>query len=171
MLYFEQRRIPAALTAVDHTLELNPNNTLALADRGRALVMLGRAEEAFGPLERAMRLSPRDPLLFAWQTITGMAHLHLGHDDQAVAWLSRAVDASPKSPTARLLLASALGAAGRIDEARRQVAELKRLVPRVTIARFRASEVSDDPTFLRQRERLYEGLRRAGLAEQDGASR
>ncbi|HXD42834.1 MAG TPA: winged helix-turn-helix domain-containing protein [Ramlibacter sp.] len=165
LLYYQQGRISAALAALDLALQLNPNNALALADRGRALFLLGRADEAFEPIERAMRLSPRDPQLPTWQWFTGMAHLLLGHDDQAVVWLSRGADGNPKNPYARVSLAGALGAAGRIDEARRQVSEIQRLRPDLTIARLRAAQASDHPTYLRQRERIYDGLRRAGMPE------
>jgi hypothetical protein len=34
-----------------------------------------------------------------------------------------------------------------------------------TISRFRAKAPSDDPTFLAKRERVYEGMRIAGVPE------
>jgi hypothetical protein len=37
------------------------------------------------------------------------------------------------------------------------------LIPHFRIGRFRANTVGDNPTFLAQRERVYEGLRRAGV--------
>jgi hypothetical protein len=37
--------------------------------------------------------------------------------------------------------------------------------PAYTISRFRAGLFSDNPTFLAQRERVYEGLRKAGVPE------
>jgi hypothetical protein len=35
--------------------------------------------------------------------------------------------------------------------------------PTFTVQRFRAGASSDNPTYLAQRERLYDGLRRAGV--------
>lgn len=45
------------------------------------------------------------------------------------------------------------------------MAELQRVFPGVTLSRIRATEPSDDPAFRKQRERVYEGLRRAGIPE------
>jgi hypothetical protein len=39
------------------------------------------------------------------------------------------------------------------------------LDPRFTISRFRVNAPSDDPTFLAKRERVYEGMRSAGVPE------
>ncbi|HLG85918.1 MAG TPA: hypothetical protein VKZ79_01845, partial [Alphaproteobacteria bacterium] len=54
----------------------------------------------------------------------------------------------------------------RLPEARAALAEfLKGSTTIKTIADLRAEPSSTDPTFLAQRERLIEGLRRAGMAE------
>jgi len=130
-----------------------------------SLVMLGRPEEGLGPIERALRLSPRDPLVPQRQMFHGVADLHLGRDDRAIEWLARSVDSNPASSFARLFLASALGTSGRIDEAQAHMAEFQRQRHGFTLGQFRAREPSDAPPFRRQRERVYEGLRRAGMPE------
>ncbi len=162
---YNQKRMNQSLAAFDRALELNPNEPWLLSGRGASLVMLGRPEEALGPIERAIRLSPRDPLVPQWQMFHGVADLHLGHVDRAVEWLVRSVDSNPGSSFARLFLASALGGAGRIDEAQMQLAEFERLRPGFTLSQFRAREPSDAPSFLKQRERVYSGLRHAGMRE------
>ena len=40
------------------------------------------------------------------------------------------------------------------------------LNPTFTIRRFRAGAFSDNPTFLAQRERVYDGMRKAGVPEE-----
>jgi hypothetical protein len=40
------------------------------------------------------------------------------------------------------------------------------LNPSFTIARFRSQTASDHPVYLAGRERMYEGLRKAGVPEQ-----
>jgi tetratricopeptide (TPR) repeat protein len=164
-LQYEQRHMAQALAAFERAAQLNPNNVSALGYRGAALVMLGRPDEALLQIEQAIRLSPRDPQLPAWEMFAGVAHLHLGHDAQAVEWLERSVRAYPSSPFGRLFLAGALGAAGRIPEAQAQMAQLQQLRPGFTLGRFRSVEPSDAVAFRAQRERLYEGLRRAGMPD------
>ena len=164
-LHYEQAQIPEALAAFDLALQLNPNNAGALAFRGAALGMLGRSGEGLAAIEQAMRISPRDPQLPSWQMFAGTVHLHLGQDRQAVESLTRSVEGAPMSPFSRLFLASALGLSGRIPEAQVQLAQFQHLRPGFTIARVRALERSDAPAFREQRERVYEGLRRAGMPE------
>jgi adenylate cyclase len=164
-LYFEQGRMAHALATFEMAIERNPSNAAALASSGAALVMLGRPDEALVPIGRAMRLSPRDPLLPGWQMFAGVAHLHLGQDAAAVQWLAPAVDKNPENPFGHLFLASALGLAGRTAEAQAQIAKFQQLRPGFTLSRFREVEPSDAPLFRRQRERVYDGLRRAGMPE------
>jgi tetratricopeptide (TPR) repeat protein len=164
-LYYEQKRMPQALLAFERATELNPNNAPAHAWRAAALTGLGRPDESLAAINQAIRLSPRDKQLWLWHLITGVAHLHLRHDEAAVEWLARSVKVDSRSPFGRLYLAGALGVSGRIPEAQAQMAELQRVLPGVTLSRIRATEPSDAPAFRKQRERLYEGLRRAGMPE------
>jgi hypothetical protein len=54
---------------------------------------------------------------------------------------------------------------GALDEARAAAQAGLALNPGFTINRFRSGTPSDNPTFLAQRERIYQGMRTAGVPE------
>jgi TolB-like protein len=146
-------------TGVDGTL------AIAHAYIGLLKVFLGRAGESRGHILEAMRLSPRDPLLFNWHFIIGVADLYLGRVVHALDSLRRSVEINPNWGLSRLVLAAALGLAGLLAEATEVCAVARRLAPNFTIAKFRAEAVSDNPVYLAQREYLCDGLRLAGIPE------
>jgi adenylate cyclase len=91
----------------------------------------------------------------------------LGDDDEAVEMLRRAIALNPDYPPCHLGLAAAYGMQGRLGEARAALAAYLRCgTPTVSIALLRARSLSKHPVYLVQRERLYEGLRRAGMPEE-----
>ena len=65
-------------------------------------------------------------------------------------------------------MAAAIAQLGRLDEARSAVQAGFTLNPAFAISRARANwtAMSDDPRYLAQNERFYEGLRKAGVPEQ-----
>lgn len=163
-VYGEVGNQARSLAAYDRAVALNPNNAEAHGGRADALVMLGRPEEAFAPIEQAMRISPYDPRFFVWEVYAGVAHLHLRHDTKAVELFTKVVRAHPH-PFFHLLLAGALGASGRIAEAREQMAAFRAWYPRFTLSQLRAIDPSEAPAFFQQRQHLYDGLRAAGMPE------
>jgi predicted Zn-dependent protease len=116
-------------------------------------------------VERAITLSPRDPNLGPWLAIAGMAMLHLGRDEEAVSWLTRAVDTGTPVALHQAYLASALALVEREQAASEALALFREAKPAATIARLRAAAYSTEPDFVAQRERLYTGLRLAGLPD------
>ena len=128
-------------------------------------IFLGCAEEAEGHLSNAMRLSPRDPMLGSWYTILGTSDLHLGRLDKAVDRLRKAVEIAPNHEIAYFYLAAALALQGQGSEAALACKVGRRLAPIFRIGKCRAEVQSDNPVFLQQRERVYEGLEKAGLSE------
>lgn len=162
---YESRRMPEALAAFERGMQLAPHVPHLLAGHGAALIMLGRPDEAIGSIDMALRLSPRDPFASDWMMFHGVADLHAGRAADAAAWLRRSVQSNAASPFGHLMLAGAFGSAGQVDAAREQMAHFRRLLPGFTLRDFRAREPSDAPAFLEQRERLYQGLRAAGMPE------
>jgi tetratricopeptide (TPR) repeat protein len=97
-----------------------------------------------------------------------MADLHLGSFEQTVAWCRRAIEANRNYPRAYFVLAGALAQLGRIEEAQSAVKAGLGLNPTYTVSSARAlrTAMSDDPTYLAQLQRMLEGLRKAGVAEE-----
>jgi TolB-like protein/Flp pilus assembly protein TadD len=161
-----RQRSQAAHDAFQTAVALNPNFASGYAQLGVTALELGRPEETVPAVKRAISLSPRDPNLGPWFAIAGMAELHLGHDDGAISWLARAIDTGTPVALHHAYLAGALALAGRAAEAQAALAEFRKAMPAATTARLRAQAYSTEPGFVAQRERLYDGLRIAGLPEE-----
>jgi tetratricopeptide (TPR) repeat protein len=154
-----------ALRELELAVSLDGNLAEAHGYLGHTKLFVGRARETRSHVAKAMRLSPRDPLLFYWHFFVGLADLYLGRVARAVESLRKSVEINPNWGLSRFLLADALALAGLLAEAAEACAVARRLAPNFTIATFRAEAVSDNPVYLAQRERLYEGLRLAGAPE------
>ena len=61
----------AALSAIERAIELNPNFATAFGHHGLVLAFLNRPEEAIISVQRAIRLSPADPTMFAFYNALG----------------------------------------------------------------------------------------------------
>jgi tetratricopeptide (TPR) repeat protein len=149
----------------EQALALDRNLADAHAVIGMAKYYLGRAAESEGHILEAFRLSPRDMFSHRWMHFVGMAKLQLGEDAEAAGWFRRSIEANRNSPLTHFGLAAALGLQGSLDEA--QTAAMAGLVlsPGFSIRRWRASNPSNNPAFLDGRERMYTGLRLAGVPE------
>ena len=168
LVYIYTSRAAEGIAECEHALALDRNVAHAYAIIGRGKIFVGRAEETEAHVAEAMRLSPRDTMAYIWMTNAGMAKLHLGNWEQAVAWFRRAIEANRNHPHAYFVLSAALAQLGRIDEARSAVKAGLMFDPAFAISRFRAAWVarSDDATYLVQLEPILEGLRKAGAPEQ-----
>jgi tetratricopeptide (TPR) repeat protein len=127
---------------------------------------MGRAEEAEAHINEAFRLAPAESFGFMWWHLLGVAKLHLGADEEAVALFRRSIDTNRNYPLSPFYSAAALALVGRLDEARAEAKSALALAPNYSIARFRNAREGDNPVFLRQRERIAEGLRKTGIPEE-----
>ena len=126
---------------------------------------MGRGEETEAHIQEALRLSPIDTNAATWLNFAGAAKLSLGADEEAVAWLRRAIETNRNMPGVYFWLGAALAQLGRLDGARSAVQAGLALDPSFTISRFRAGAASDNPTYHARRERILEGMRKAGVPE------
>ena len=126
---------------------------------------LGLAEETQAHISEAFRFSPRDTDAHIWLSVAGTAKFLLGRDEEAVVLFRRSIEINRNFPIAHFCLAAALAHLGRLNEAQAAVQAALALNPSFTITRFRTGVPSDNPTFLAQRERFYDGMRKAGVPE------
>jgi TolB-like protein len=162
-ILFAMRAPERALREFELAASLDGNLAMAHGYLGLMKLFLGRPRETRAHVAKAMRLSPRDPLLFHWHFFIGVADLYLGRVLHAVKSLRKSVEINPNWGLSQFVLAGALALAGVPAEATAACAVARRLAPNFTIAKFRDEVVSDNPVYLAQRERLYEGLRLAGV--------
>jgi TolB-like protein/Tfp pilus assembly protein PilF len=156
---------PQGIAECERALALDRNLARAHAALGYAKYILGRAEETEAHVNEAFRLSPRDTDAHVWLLIAGVALFHAGRDEEAVVLFRRSIETNRNLPLAHFCLAAALAHFGRHSEARAAVQAGLALNPSFTVARFRTGVPSDNPTFLTQRERLIECMRKAGVPE------
>jgi TolB-like protein/Flp pilus assembly protein TadD len=164
-IYTTTDRPELGITQAERALALDPSFAPCHAGIGWAKVMLGRAAEAEADIAHALRISPRDTFAYGWCYMAGTAKLLLGRADEAVVWLRRSVEANHGYPIAHFTLAAALALSGKAAEAQAAAAAAFTLSPRFTVERYRAGLQGRNPTYLAQRERIYEGLRKAGVPE------
>jgi TolB-like protein/Flp pilus assembly protein TadD len=162
---FAQTRLEAAFDEYAKAIELGGNYPIAYARMGILNAMLGRPEETSQLVERAVRLSPRDNKIGEWYLYNGVARFMTDQLEEAIIWLRRSIEAYPELALNYCVLGSAWSLTGHHEEARAALSEFMQLMPGMTINKLRASPYSNHPAYLAWRERLCEGLRKAGMPE------
>jgi adenylate cyclase len=151
-----------AMRRLRRAIELNPNSSFAHGYVGVVHAFGGEYDLAIESVQDAIRLSPRDLLMVIWRVVEGWAHLGAERFDQAAESARLAIGWNAAFADAHAIVASALGHAGRLDEARIALDECMRQFPGLTLR---------DPRLTRpfrraaDQERFLDGLRKAGLAE------
>jgi adenylate cyclase len=143
----------------DRAVALNPNSFNAWHYRGWVYKNAGLSEEAVRSWERAMRVSPVDPLLHRSLGGMGTALIELRRFDEAVAAGKKALRQNSSHSAIYRCLVSAFAHLGRDDEAREAAARLLEVDPAFTISSWIARGGQSNSKL------LIEGLRKAGLPE------
>ncbi|MBR0790275.1 adenylate/guanylate cyclase domain-containing protein [Bradyrhizobium manausense] len=159
-------RVLQGIRECELALALDRNLARAYGMIGVAKLLIGQGHETEAHIRQAIRLSPRDSFLHVWAMYVGLANFLLRDDAQAVEWYRRSVEVNRNYPLAQFFLGAALAQVGDLAEARATALEALALNPSFTIRRFRSNSPSNHPAYLSLRERLYEGLRLAGVPEE-----
>jgi tetratricopeptide (TPR) repeat protein len=152
--------LDAAERGLAQALAVNPNEPLAWLWNAITHAWRGRGAEAVLSADRALSLSPLDPMIYYFNSLAGMANL-IGE------CYERAIELSTLSlrenrlhtPTLRTL-AAAFVLSGRLDEAQETVCRLRELEPGLTVGALRARYPGRDSP---QAGRITAALLAAGL--------
>jgi TolB-like protein/DNA-binding SARP family transcriptional activator/Tfp pilus assembly protein PilF len=125
-----------AIELYRRALEFNPSNAPAYANLGHALLATGRTREGLDHIRYALWLSPRDVQRSHWLRFVGEAELELGHREEAITYLHQSDALAPRQPITLRSLVAALGASGRLDEARMYLSELRAVKPHLSEERL-----------------------------------
>jgi adenylate cyclase len=147
-----------ARRAAEAGLLINPNFALLHALLGRTSLYFGKFTEAETEVRRAIRLSPRDPALGGWHNLICVEELGLEHLDGSIDECRKAIDADNGAFAYHMNLAAAYALQGKLDEAKTELAEARRLYPELTV-KWVIEHYANIP-------RRNEGLRKAGLPEE-----
>jgi TolB-like protein/class 3 adenylate cyclase len=158
-------RAAQGIAECERALALDRNLASAHANIGAAKLYLGRGEETEAHIEQALHISPRDNNVYIWSIFIGLAKLWRNAEAEAIVWLRRSLQANRNFPAGHFYLAAALAHLGELDEARAAAQAGLALNPSFSIRRFRTNSPSNHPVYLAGRERVYEGLRIAGVPE------
>jgi TolB-like protein/class 3 adenylate cyclase len=121
---------------IDRSLMLNTNLATAWRFSGYVRVFLGEPDLAIDHLERAIRLSPLDPLIFIVQNGIVLANFFAGRYEEALSWAQKTLRQNPNYVAAIIMAAVSGAMAGRDDETRKAVGRLRDIDPTTGISNF-----------------------------------
>jgi TolB-like protein len=156
------RDLDAGIALLDRATFLNPSLASAWFLGGFLRTWNGECESAIEHFERAMRLSPVDPELYRMQAGIGMANLFAGRIEEASIWAERSYSNLPSFLMVVALIAATRALAGRQEDARRAIEDVRKLDPALRISNLL------DWLPITRAEHLAifsDGLRKAGLPE------
>ena len=159
-VYLFARRFDDSLAEFEAALRLNPNFSLAQGYHGLALAYCGRWEEAGRAAQRALRLSPRDPLVAIYCGIAAYAQYVGRKYEEAMQLARQGIRQRGDFVGAHRVLTAAAGMAGQSDMAQAALQELRRVQPNISMDWIaKEMPIKEDA----ERKHYLEGFRRAGL--------
>ena len=156
---FTQRDTAEAVRQYRRALDINPNFATAYGYLGWALVFDGQSEEAILHFQRALRMSPHDPLKAFFHSGTGVAHYYAHRYEEAIDWIRSALRLRPGFTAAHRILCASLAQAGKANEAQAALIRLRELQPNISIEWIERHV----PYTPRAMPHFIDGMRKAGL--------
>jgi adenylate cyclase len=150
-----------ARVLLERAVALDPNAAWAWSRLGWLENYSDQPERAIANFERALRLSPIDPMNFNNYVGIGSAHEIAEDYNEAAAFYRRALEERPNASWIYRNLPGVLSSAGRVEEANRAFADLMRNYPDLTVSKFKQAMVFSAPVL----DRMAENLRKLGLPE------
>jgi adenylate cyclase len=150
----------AAEQGLSDALASNPNEPLAWLWTAIVHAWRGRGAQAVESADRALSLSPLDPMIYYFNSLASTANLFDERYERSIELAKRSLRENCLHTPSLRTLAAAQVLAGRLKEARETVRKLLVLEPRLTVGAFRTRYPGrDSPQF----EKFAEALRAAGL--------
>jgi TolB-like protein/class 3 adenylate cyclase len=161
----QTNRPAQSIAEAERALALNPNLASAHALIGLVKLFDGHPEETESHEREALHASPRDTDANVWVAYIALSKLYLGAYAEALDFYRRSIELNRNYATGRFYFAATLVELGRLDEAKAEIKAALALNPDFTLRRYRAGAQSDNPVFLKGRERIIEDMRKAGAPE------
>jgi adenylate cyclase len=152
-----QKQYEQAITKIEHALTLDPNFAPGYLNLARVLMVVGRTEEAVEAAKKAVRFDPRD--MQSLKTL-GEAYYHAEQYAEAIPVLKQALVYNPTHWLIHWGLAISYSELGREEEARAAGAEMLRIVPHFSIAKWKPMAPYKNPAVT---DRIAAALRKAGV--------
>jgi TolB-like protein/Flp pilus assembly protein TadD len=152
-----------ALAELEIAGDLNPNLAVVYCGLGDSLTYEGRIDEAIPYFERAISLSPHDPMRWAFFAYRSVAHLFAREFELAEEWARRATRVPSCNYWGFSHRVAALGHLQRPDELPAALADLRQANPGFTCAAAQRRLF-----YLKNPDQIalyIDGLRRAGVPE------
>jgi TolB-like protein len=118
-----ERRLPAAIRHIERSCELNPSFAGAHCHLGAAYYLNGEPEKGLDPLERALFLSPADPLRFFVLGELATLHYTLDRHDRVLEYVADIQMTHPNYILGHILKVASLKRLGRHEDAVRAFTE------------------------------------------------
>jgi adenylate cyclase len=122
-----------ALKLFDRAMELSNSNVFALGCSAITLAWMGKTALAIERAQRALRLSPFDPLNWLSNHALAIAYFYTQRYGDAADAARSAIDANPGFSIPRAVLAAALMRLGRVEEAKAAVQGVLECEPSFTV--------------------------------------
>jgi adenylate cyclase len=154
--------VDVGAAAGNRAVGLSPNSPLVLQNVAWTLTFAGEQDRALGYFSKAIRLEFANPRIYRALTGAAAACVLAGRFTEAIEFGERARrDFAGWGPTHRFL-AAAYAQTGDTKKAAEALVHLNKLEPAVTISHLRSFLPYQNQE---QAERLWEGLRKAGMPE------
>jgi adenylate cyclase len=163
IIAFLGRDDDTAVQLAERSTDLCPNLALAWNHRGWVNMNCGRPAEALASLERALALSPHDPM--EYDTLTAMAWACFALHDyrRSVDLARRATQLNPRFSSTWRMLAAALAASDQMDKAVEAARQVLKIEPSFHVSNLRQRFRFRYPDGVRESYEL--ALRAAGLPD------
>ena len=156
------KRLDIGQQRYDLALSVNPNDSLAWLLKGTLHAFKGEGDIAVRTTQKALRLSPLDPMRYFYESLAATAAMSAGHFERAIELARRSLRLNRTHTSTYRAMAIAQARLGRLDDARHTMAELLRLEPTLTVTKW----LERSPTSGYETGRVWaDALRRAGLPE------